>query len=84
MQVFSSFATRSCSWQFVIVLAMLEFEFIAFKQRARLCFSWKNYMHGKRKVDIAGHEVPWRPRCAIFARFAELAETAKNPHMHGS
>ena len=22
----------------------------------------------KRKVVIAGHKVPWRPRCAIFAR----------------
>ena len=28
----------------------------------------------KRKGGIAGHEVPWRPRCASFARFAELAE----------
>ena len=28
----------------------------------------------KRKVGIAGHEVLLRPRCAIFARLAELAE----------
>ena len=28
----------------------------------------------KRKGVIAGHEVPLRPRCAIFARLAELAE----------
>ena len=35
LKVFSSFAALSCSWQFVIVLAMLEFQCIAFKQRAR-------------------------------------------------
>ena len=34
----------------------------------------------RRKGGIAGHEVPWRPRCASFARFAELAGTAKQPH----
>ena len=28
----------------------------------------------KRKGGIAGHEVPWRLRCASFARIAELAE----------
>ena len=39
LKVFSSFATLSCSWQFVIVLATLKFQFIAFKQRVRLCDS---------------------------------------------
>ena len=42
LKVFSSFAALSCSWQFVIVLAMLEFQFIAFKD---LCFSWNPLMH---------------------------------------
>ena len=50
-----------------------------------------------RKGGIAGHEVPLRPRCAIFARLrsltlamladsassSPLAETAKNPYIHG-
>ena len=33
----------------------------------------------KRKSIIAGHEVPWRPRCASFARFAELAKNSEAP-----
>ena len=30
------------------------------------------HLHGKRKGGIAGHEVPWRPRCATFARLRSL------------
>ena len=58
LKVFSSFATLSCSWQFVIVLATLEFQFIAFKQRVRpvLLVGLPHalpHMLGKRKVVIA-------------------------------
>ena len=33
----------------------------------------------RRKGGIAGHEVPWRPRCASFVRWRSSRKIAKHP-----